>query len=131
MNMFVEQSIEISSFSNSPNDTFLLLLLKYLNQIKFYAEEKTDRPQKEYDISYCTHPNVFLPPVLGLVLLKFSPADAALVQPPPSPDAAAGSAGAAEDEAVGLAQSGSPYCPLIFQLYFVLLHRLLIYLVVG
>lgn len=59
-----------------------------------------------------THPEEFLPPVLGLVLtalLKSSPADAEVVHP--SPDVAGSDTGV--EEAVGFAQSGSPYCPLI------------------
>ena len=54
--------------------------------------------------------------MLGLVLLftaallKSSPA-AEAVHPPPGSDDDAGA-----EEAVGLAQSGSPYCPLIFSI---------------
>lgn len=63
-----------------------------------------------------TYPDAFRPPVLGLVftaLLKFSPAE--LDHPPsPLPDDSTG-ADAGADDAVGLAQSGSPYWPLIVQ----------------
>ena len=70
-----------------------------------------------------TYPDAFRPPVLGLVftaLLKFSPAE--LDQPPsPLPDDSTG-ADAGADDAVGLAQSGSPYWPLIVQ-YIIILRR--------
>lgn len=45
-----------------------------------------------------------------VALLKSSPA-AEAVHPPPGSDDAAGA-----EDAVGLAQSGSPYCPLIFSI---------------
>jgi hypothetical protein len=62
-----------------------------------------------------TYPAAFRPPVLGLVftaLLKFSPAAELDHPPPPLPDDSTG-ADAGADDAVGLAQSGSPYWPLI------------------
>jgi len=68
------------------------------------------RPMEKRDrrlwIQFGLPPEAFLPPVLGLVLLKFSPA-AELVHP--SPPETAGSDDTGVEEAVGLAQSGSPY----------------------
>ena len=64
-----------------------------------------------------TYPDAFRPPVLGLVftaLLKFSPAFELDHPPSPLPDDSTG-ADAGADDAVGLAQSGSPYWPLIVQ----------------
>ena len=78
-----------------------------------------------------TYPAAFRPPVLGLVftaLLKFSPA-AELDHPPaPLPDDSTG-ADAGADDAVGLAQSGSPYWPLIVLLSLVRFDYLLLLLI--
>jgi len=78
-----------------------------------------------------TYPAAFRPPVLGLVftaLLKFSPAAELDHPPPPLPDDSTG-ADAGADDAVGLAQSGSPYCPLIVLLSLVRFDSMVIFFV--
>mmetsp|Transcript_4661 Transcript_4661/g.5920 ORF Transcript_4661/g.5920 Transcript_4661/m.5920 type:complete len:83 (-) Transcript_4661:17-265(-) len=80
------------------------------------AERPMEKMDRRLWMQFGLPPEAFLPPVFGLVftaLLKSSPV-AAVVHPPSPPDAAGSDDDAgAEEEAVGLAQSGSPYCPLI------------------
>ena len=103
----------MSSFSNSRcNDTLLIRVPSFAKSSKNGINKKDNKSTFKSNQN-STYPDEFLPPVLGLVftaLLKSSPAAEAVH--PPSPDAAVSDTGA--EEAVGFAQSGSPYCPLMF-----------------